>query len=311
MKNSVCVAALAVVCVASPLALAQLSSASTRLTVGSPNGNLDRTTPGVGPTTLQFASDGFNNGIVSLIASATAGGGSLSTFASAAAGLDPNPFIDSGNARATASLSDTLTVRLDGSGGQPVLFTFAVRASGSVVFSGGVNTGFTGSARAEYGMTLSSSGGSVSAGGAVQAGRQVRIPIAVVGGFLATDDYTRVEGLGFDDLQLTLSVLPLIDGQTLSLSMSSASFGQVTASQNPGTFMNATADFGSTLRWMGVASATLPDGSPYTGGYSITSLSGFDYGAPVPGPGATALLVTGGLLAARRRRGRSIAAQAT
>ncbi|MFN0011635.1 MAG: hypothetical protein ACKVS8_08335 [Phycisphaerales bacterium] len=303
MKTVLCVAALAAVCAAPLAARAQSAAASTRLQVQSPNGNVDRSTPGVGSSTLQFASDNFNNGITSLIASATAGGGSLSTFASAAAGFDTTPFVDGGNARATASLSDTLTVRFDGSVAQAVTFNFAVRASGSVTFDGGINTGRTGRARSEYAMTLASSSGSVSASGAVEAGRQIRVPITVIDNLLATDDYMRVEGLGFDDLQLTLAVLPLTDGTTLDLSMSSASIGSVVATDiRPGAAMSATADFGSTLRWMGVVSATLPDGSPYTGGYSITSLSGFDYGAPVPGPGAAALLATGGLIAARRRR---------
>lgn len=300
MKIFCSLAACAAVVSLSPDASAQTASASTRLQ-GAIVG--DRSTPGVGSSTFQFASDSFNSGIVSMIASASAGGGSLSTFASAAAGLDTTPFVDDGLCRANAAMTDSFTVNLDGTVTDPVTFNFAVRASGSVAFSGGVvNFGIGGFAFSQYSIALSTSTGSAAASGRVEAGRQL-VVVAPGTGFMGIgldmQDYTLETGSGFTEFQLSLQVLPLPGGQSFNVGMNSQSAAKVNASGTMGSFMNATADFGSTLRWMGVASATLPNGSPYTGGYSISSLSGFDYSIPTPGAGL--VLGLAGAMSLRRR----------
>jgi hypothetical protein len=89
--------------------------------------------------------------------------------------------------------------------------------------------------------------------------------------------------------------------------MNSQSIASVAATSEEGSFAASTADFGSTLRWLGIARAYLPDGRPYTGALSITSESGYDYGklvTAVPEPETHALMLAGLMLigwSARRR----------
>ncbi len=65
--------------------------------------------------------------------------------------------------------------------------------------------------------------------------------------------------------------------------------------------VSATADFGHTIAWGGFASVT-SGGNPVTG-YTVSSLSGFNYAAPVPEPETWAMMLAGlGLLGGLTRR---------
>lgn len=112
-------------------------------------------------------------------------------------------------------------------------------------------------------------------------------------------------GIGLDDFVVAVGIPANSQGETFSLEMVASAFAR-TSRPVSGTTM-ATADFGSTLNWLGLVSATLPDGTPYDGPLEIISDSGFNYlesavVVPLPAAAPAFALALVPLAIARRRR---------
>jgi MYXO-CTERM domain-containing protein len=123
--------------------------------------------------------------------------------------------------------------------------------------------------------------------------------IQVLNGVVERVPVNTQTGPGFGSASLTVTVPG--DGLTHSFSLSMSALAK--AGYNigaTGSTMSGVADFGSTLRWLGLTSITNPDGSAYTGAFQVSSNSGFDYTTPTPG--AAGLLGAGMVWAGRRRR---------
>jgi len=99
---------------------------------------------------------------------------------------------------------------------------------------------------------------------------------------------------------LTLST-PIIFGKEVILGLNlMVSAGVKAVAASGGAQMNAAALFGDTLKWGGIDSLTLAEGTPVTD-FSVASDSGFDYKSPaldvVPEPDTLMLLVLGCMMA--------------
>lgn len=289
--------ALATFALTAPLAHAQSAGCSTRLIA---TGLGTRIINGVGSDFLRAAFDTYQNGVIGCDASAMSGRGTLSTFAVANANFDSTPFIDECNSKANASMTDSFTVTLEepakGAVPGPKMMHFEVGASGDVSYTHAPfppNFGETGQARVDYSMSYSSSqGASGSASGFIDKG----VEWWFVNHQSSYVDYDRSGGT-WGTIHVGIPVDPS-QPCTVSISMSSQSFAMVTAVQRPGSFTNAVADFGHTLRWMGAASIVNADGTPFRGTVRIASPSGFNYVNPadINGSGAVDAADLGQLL---------------
>jgi hypothetical protein len=260
-------------------AQAQSAGASTRLIA---TGLGTRIINGTGSDYLRAAFDTYQNGVIGCDASAMGGRGTISTLAVANANFDSTPFIDECNAKANASMTDSFTVTLDepakGAVAGPKMMQFEVSATGTVTYEHGAfptNSGITGQARVDYSLGYSSSqGASGSASGFMDKG----VEWIFQGGQHSFPDYNRSGGI-WGTVPVNIPVTP---GQpcTITLTMSSQSFAIVSASGWPGSFANASADFGHTLRWMGAAQILNSDGTPFLGTVQVSSPSGFNYVNP-------------------------------
>lgn len=198
---------------------------------------------------------------------------------------------------ARASLSDSFTILSDSA--LPLLLEFAAGASGTLnaMHPGGV----TGRSTAEVNWDVAMSGPGVdfSTSGGVTYQWIRRAP---------TFDYVLEvfeRGIALSDFAIAVGIPANSLGQTFSLTMTATAHASTSAPQSGTT--SASADFGSTLNWLGLVSATLPDGSPYEGPLSIVSDSGFNYlesavVVPVPAVVPIFVLALGTLGVTTRRR---------
>lgn len=271
--------------------------------------------PGVDRTSSQavFAADEFNNGVVIGTGTASAGAGHLSTFASTAAGRDSTPFIDDIGITARASVADHFTIHLNDPNvpTSGVFFHFLLEASGSASYGDGCTAVpsivcYTGFAQSSWTANVTSNGTASAFAGSIASGRESIVENKVISTRLFTD---RTTGLGMSAFEVATPVLPL-DGGDLRVDVvffAEARARVVSPDMDArGSFTHAVADFGHTLKWLGLDRVTLADGTPYTGGFTITSASGFDYGQAlaVPEPASAGSLVAGLLLLAGLRRRR-------
>ncbi|MEQ8231137.1 MAG: hypothetical protein RLW61_18800 [Gammaproteobacteria bacterium] len=221
-------------------------------------------------------------------ASASAGPGSLSTFATAAANANSSDGSNGVYMTARATLNDSFTIT---SGSElPLLLEFAAGASGTVEASHPGGPFGISTAETLWSIALSGPGADFSTSGGITKQWNRRAPTFV----FQLDTVER--GIGFDDFVIAIGVPAGSAGQTFDIAMSATAHASVSRPQSGNS--TAIADFGSTLEWLGLVSATLPDGTPYTGPLTIVSESGFDYreaATPVPLP-ATALLLALGCL---------------
>jgi len=251
--------------------------------------------PGTGSNSLNFATGGLVQGLSSGNGSATAGQGRISTFA-AAGNFGGNGSGSVGySVVASASVTDSFTVTAEGN--VPLRIEFGMHAGGSVstVYSDDRWRG--GGAEAEVSWNMSLSGGSTSFNGSGRIWERYA-PI-LENGILRPQKLRDESGLSFSEFALVAELGNGQVGQTFTVSMSATAFARNNIAETGHTF-SAVADFGNTLRWMGIRSVTLPDGTPYTGALTITSESGFDYTTPTPG--AAGLLMTSAALFGSRRR---------
>jgi MYXO-CTERM domain-containing protein len=260
------------------------------------SGNVPTLTfPGVGPSTFKFASGSKTDGSGSANGTASAGQGSITAFAAAGDFGGRGGSIISMATHSSASMSDT--IRITTSAGSPTTFSFSVGASGGVsaVRAGSTSVSGTSSASVEWSASLGGAGSSASGAGSVG----MSYTIQVINGVAQRVVSNTQTGAGFGSVALTVTVPG--DGRSHSFSMSMSALAKAGYNIGPtGSTMSGVADFGSTLRWLGLTSVTNPDGSAYTGTFQVSSDSGFDYTTPTPG--AAGLLGAGMVWAGRRRR---------
>jgi hypothetical protein len=278
------------------IAVAQTAFAATTSTSVTTfrNGAVSQQFPGSGSGFLSFASGSESAGSTLANATASAGQGRLSVFATA------GNFGGGANsarlgASAAASLTDSFTITADSN--VPLKLEFGMAATGSIttVYGPGRWEGFGPRAEVRWNIGLSGGNTSLSTSGRLfEAYRPV-----LNGGILVAERVSGDEGLTFREFSLVAEVGNGQIGQSFSLSMSASVNADSRVAPQGQTF-SAVADFGNTLRWMGLRSVTLPDGTPYTGALSITSESGFDYTTPTPG--AVGLALSGAAIFAGRRR---------
>lgn len=278
---------------------AQSVGTSVRTIVG---GVGERRTPGVGSGFLSAASDSSAANGVSVLASASASPGVLSTFASGVSGTT-HPFFVTGFAEANAAFSDVMTINAEGNAQNALAFRFLLSATGTVSGSAPPRRTVVASSEFTSTFTVPGGGGSTTTGG----------KSAGVESFLNPDrttsfrQFQRDIGFGFGMIPIEIIWTREAAGNTgLPVSLSFSSRSRI-AFDGGGGFNNgsfsAIADFGHTLRWMGLESVTNADGTPVTGSISVTSASGFDY--TIPGPGAAGIVLlgcAGGSILNRRRR---------
>jgi hypothetical protein len=225
---------------------------------------------------LNFASGSFTQGGSTANGSASAGNGSISAFAAASDfGASPNS-LGSFATHAVASLSDSFRVTADTD--VPLKFEFGLRATGNVsTFRSGENRGRDAgipSVSVEWNVGLSGGPSSLSTSGSVSEGYRPE----VVEGFLVWTLVRQESGLTFNDFTMIAVVVNGTVGQTFSLSMSAKARAATGSGRvGSGASSSGAADFGSTLRWMGLRNITFADGTPYTGAVTITSSSGHNY----------------------------------
>ena len=260
---------------------------------------------GVGNDRLRVAAGEYTKVPMTTSGTATAGGGKISTFASAFSNRLPSSGQPNSVATtATASLTDSFTVNATGEA--PVEMLFALHAAGNVSAVNGdpranLGVGFT-NAKASWQISLLGPGTTLSSGGSVaeQTALVSRTPFTF--GIVHTET-----GLGFSEFSMLVGVTPGPVGTTFSLSMLAEASAGINAANGA---VSALADFGNTLEWMGLVRATLQDGSPYLGTLSFISNSGFDYGravSAVPEPQTYALLLVGlGLIGGMKRRRQNV-----
>jgi hypothetical protein len=233
----------------------------------------------------------FGNG------TATAGNGSISLFANAfGTGPFSGPPSPNIGVVSRATLDDSFTLGIEGD--RPVILTFAANASGNVeatvsdpTILGGSGT----SAEIQWSAALSGPGVSRTFSGRVTQFFRTETnppPARLVPVFASN-------GVGLDEVFFAVEVQPLTMG-SYGLSLSGLAGAGITRPNGVGATASAVADFGSTLRWMGLQSATFADGTPYSGQVFSSSESGFDNRTPAPG--ALVLFAFGAAQAARRRR---------
>jgi hypothetical protein len=173
-----------------------------------------------------------------------------------------------------------------------------MRASGNVSISrsdtssNGINSA---SAQVQWSVALTGGGNNLSQSGLI---REQHV-LDVVNGVPIVSVQRTQQGLGFSEFALDVDLGSGTVGQTMSISMSALASASYSAF-SVGDRSSGVADFGSTLRWLGLTRATFLDGTPFEGAVQITSASGFDY--TVPSPGAAGILFVGALMCGTRRR---------
>jgi hypothetical protein len=233
--------------------------------------------PGTGSSTFNFASGSQTLGGGTVTGTASAGQGSITAFASGGDFGANNPnSIGSMAAHSRASLSDSF--RITAETDQSLKFEFGLRASGSVTTIYGTDRWVGGgpNVSVEWGVSLSGGPTALAATGKVS---EAYTP-EFVNGILIRERRRTETGLSFSEFALVAEVGNGQVGQTFSLGMSAlarAGYGKGPV----GVVMSGTADFGSTLRWMGLRSVTFANGAPYKGAFTIESASGHDYQARV------------------------------
>lgn len=224
--------------------------------------------PGVGGSNLSFASGTLTRGNTTATGSASAGGGYLTAFAVASSTGAAHPDSRRLDVTATSALNDSFTVTADTT--LPLKLEFGMRATGSVSTVYGANRwqGFGPSAKVRWSVTA----GAAQANGFISEGYS---PV-LIGGILMHQVVRSQTGLGFTEFALVMDLGSGTLGQTYGLSMSASAFANTRVAP-VGVSFSGLADFGSTLRWMGLKKVTHLDGSPFTGAIQIVSESGHDY----------------------------------
>jgi hypothetical protein len=268
------------------IAHAQSASTSVRTIAGS---NGDRRTPGVSSSTQSAASDSSSAQGVSVMANSLASPGVLSTFASGVGGTS-FPFFVTGFSEANASFSDVMVIDAEGSVQDGLAFHFLLTATGEV--SGSAPPQRTVVASSEFTSTYSVLGGAptTTTGGMIAGVESILNPNRTT----SYRSFQRDIGLGFGIIAVDIiwtRQAAGAGGLPVSLSFSSRSRIAFDAGGgfNNGSF-DAVADFGHTLRWIGLDSVTNLDGTPFTGTFSVTSASGFDDTIPTPNAAVIMLL---------------------
>jgi hypothetical protein len=256
---------------------AAAQTASSTVTIFRVGGLSTLTFPGTGSSTFNFATGTQTHGGGTATGSASAGQGSITAFAAASDfGADNPDSIGSMAAHAQASLSDSFRITADTD--QALKFEFGIGATGSVSTIYGADRWVGGGSSASVEWTVSLSGGPtpLSSTGKVSESYSPEF----VNGVLNRKLIRTETGLSFNEFALFAEVGHGQIGQTFSLGMSA--LARAGYNRGPiGSTMSGTADFGSTLRWLGLRSVKFADGTPYTGAFSITSASGYDYQAQV------------------------------
>ena len=275
-------------------AFAATATSSVLIAKFDPN-RMDLNFPGVGSNSFNFASGSFTQSTSTGTGSASAGNGSITAFgATGNFGGNPNSLVQI-IVNSKASLTDSFRVTADTN--LPLKLEFGMRASGNVstVYGSDRWVGGTSSATVRWNVSVSGGASSFSAQGEVSENYG---PV-FAGGILAPELLRTETGLAFSEFAMVMDLGSGQAGQSYSVSMSAEIFAGSTRLTDGSN--SATADFGSSLRWLGLRSATFADGTPYTGALNFTSESGFDYS--IPTPGATGLLIAAAcLMSARRRR---------
>jgi hypothetical protein len=228
---------------------------------------------GVGSNTLRFATGSFTQTSGTSTGSVSSGGGSISTFAASGDFGAQAGSLSSMNITSTGELSDSFTVTADTV--LPLRLEFGIRASGTVstvrtVPLGSVNGIST--AEVKWSVGLAGPGTNISVTGLI---RELQFADTTNGQVINTIQRTE-EGLGFSTFAATIEVLNAQVGQSFTLSMSSVAQAGYNKGA-PGSTHSGAADFGSTLRWLGLTKAEFLDGTPFTGAIQISSASGHDY----------------------------------
>jgi hypothetical protein len=267
-RSSWSLAVVAALCVAGS-AHAQTASAEVRI-VRIPGGANTLVFPGVGSNTLRFATGSFTLLSGTSTGSASSGGGSISTFAAGSDfGAQTGSPLSMGTT-STGSLTDSFTVTADTV--LPLRLEFGIRASGTVSTVRTVPVGIpsgSSSAEVQWSVGLTGPGTNISVAGLIREQQ-----------FADTTNVNTIQrtetGLGFSTFAATIELLDVQVGQSFTLSMSSLAKGGYNKGV-PGSTVSGAADFGSTLRWLGLTKAEFLDGTPFTGAIQISSASGHDY----------------------------------
>lgn len=233
--------------------------------------------PGVGSNLLRAASHTFGAALndYTVEGTATAGRGTVSTFAtsftSVANGLNDSTFVS-----ATGSSGDSFTIHFDEPVAAPATLTFTTGATGEATYSPpALNSFATGYARITYGYTISASNGqSFSHTGR----REKGVTFAVQNGQLVYFPYEMDTGT-WGGIVNDIVVAPGATEVTITISMSSEARASAKTQSTSGS-VQAIADFGSTLRWAGLSSIAYSDGTPFKGGFTVSSPSGYNYVKP-------------------------------
>lgn len=274
MKSELALVVMSMVVVGAVPRNAAAQTASSSITIFRVGGLPTLTFPGVGSSTFNFASGTQTHGGGTATGSASAGQGSITAFASAGDFGSSNPnSIGSMAAHSQASLTDSF--RITAETDQALKFEFGLRASGSVATIYGTDRWVGGGASASVEWSVSLSGSATSTGKVSES-----YTPELIGGILLRKLVRTETGLSFTEFALVAEVGNGQVGQNFSLGMSA--LARAGYNKGPvGVVMSGTADFGSTLRWLGLRSVTFANGAPYTGAFSITSASGYDYQAQV------------------------------
>lgn len=293
-KATIVLSLCALVVGAAQVEAADTSALVTIRQLGGP-GDTTQTFPGVAELGSTAAEGAYIRPRSDTRGSAYAGGGMVRTYALTQFHV-PNPSFSQAYSLSTiseASLSDRFVVTTDAA--EPITMSFLVGVSGVVTTEQLYSiSGAFGLAEVNWSVSLRSDLDQHSVSGGLLESRTYS---SEAGGYVP---YFDESGIGLQSFLLTVEVAPGAEGTTFDLAMSAMSraSGQGVGSNDPAT---ALADFGHSLAWGGLVSATLPTGEAFGGSIGLSSDSGYDYLVAVPEPAGAVMLGLYGLFLARRR----------